>query len=349
MNDSWDKRCVKTLLTSVINNNIVKCTDPKNEESMNDYTYVEGDNKYYTLSFVNFKTTLDDLLAHAQELPSIDSTKVFGMSSNSDIVNQQAETSRILNRVLGVSPDCLDKLVEEVENEGAEQGEQQTKSTDQKKSSDDDPTSRMSGAEKAAMLKQKVAELNLKVFGEEVKTKTQDEIVKDITDQLLAKLPATMSINDACQASMRYDENNVPLCMTTILKQEMERFNGLLTFIKDSLTNVALSIKGDVILSQDLEEQYQALYIGKVPGAWSKIAYPSLKPLAGWFEDLILRVKFMRRWLTEGPPKSYWISGQYFPQGFITALLQTHARKYKKSIDSLSFKFEFTNIEWEDW
>lgn len=34
----------------------------------------------------------------------------------------------------------------------------------------------------------------------------------------------------------------------------MERFNGLLTFIKDSLTNVALAIKGDVILSQDLEE-----------------------------------------------------------------------------------------------
>lgn len=40
----------------------------------------------------------------------------------------------------------------------------------------------MSHAEKQAMLKQKVAELNLKVFGEEVKTKTQDEIVKDITE-----------------------------------------------------------------------------------------------------------------------------------------------------------------------
>lgn len=112
---------------------------------------------------------------------------------------------------------------------------------------------------------------------------------------------------------MRYDENNIPLCMTTILKQEMERFNNLLDFIKDSLTNVALAIKGDVILSQDLEEQYHALYIGRVPPAWSKIAYPSLKPLASWFDDLILRVRFMRRWLTEGPPASYWISGLYFP------------------------------------
>lgn len=84
---------------------------------MNDYTYVPGDNRYYTLSFVGARTTLEDLTAHAQELPSIDSTKVFGMSSNSDIVNQQAETGRILTRILGVSADCLEKLAEEEEEE----------------------------------------------------------------------------------------------------------------------------------------------------------------------------------------------------------------------------------------
>jgi len=48
---------------------------------------------------------------------------------------------------------------------------------------------------------------------------------------------------------MAYDENGIPLCMTTILKQDMERFNTLLTFIKTSLVNIALAIKGDVILS----------------------------------------------------------------------------------------------------
>lgn len=148
---------------------------------------------------------------------------------------------------------------------------------------------------------------------------------------------------------MAYDENNVPLCMTTILKQEMERFNTLLSFIKSSLQNIALAIKGDVILSQDLEDQYKSLYIGKVPAAWNRIAYPSLKPLSPWFDDLILRVKFMHKWLTEGPPKSYWISGLYFPQGFVTALLQTHSRKYKISIDTLKFDFQFSNTEWSSW
>lgn len=43
------------------------------------------------------------------------------------------------------------------------------------------------------------------------------------------------------------------------------------------------------------------------------------------------------------------MSGLYFPQGFITALLQTHARKYKISIDTLKFDFVFSDIEWDNW
>lgn len=66
--------------------------------------------------------------------------------------------------------------------------------------------------------KQSIQELNVKVFGIEIKTKTQDEIVKGIVEGLLKKLPKVLNINDACKESMAYDENNIPLCMTTILK-----------------------------------------------------------------------------------------------------------------------------------
>jgi dynein heavy chain len=43
------------------------------------------------------------------------------------------------------------------------------------------------------------------------------------------------------------------------------------------------------------------------------VAYPSLKPLASWFIDLQKRVTFMDDWLQNGTPKSYWISGLFFP------------------------------------
>jgi len=40
-----------------------------------------------------------------------------------------------------------------------------------------------------------------------------------------------------------------------------------------------------------------------------------------------------------GLPKSYWLPGLFFPQGFLTGVLQVHARKYDLPIDELSFNF----------
>lgn len=54
---------------------------------------------------------------------------------------------------------------------------------------------------------------------------------------------------------------------------------------------------------------------------WEKVSYPSLKPLASWILDLKERVVFIREWLINGNPLSYWISGLFFPQGFLTGLL----------------------------
>lgn len=39
------------------------------------------------------------------------------------------------------------------------------------------------------------------------------------------------------------------------------------------------------------------------------------------------------------------MSGLYFPQGFLTGVLQTHSRQYKIPIDTLSFKFKVLSIE----
>lgn len=45
-----------------------------------------------------------------------------------------------------------------------------------------------------------------------------------------------------------------------------------------------------------------------------------------------------------GHPTSYWLSGFYFPQGFLTGTLQTHARKYNLPIDTLKFDFTVKSI-----
>lgn len=83
----------------------------------------------------------------------------------------------------------------------------------------------------------------------------------------------------------------------------------------------------------------------RVPLTWEKAGYPSLKPLGSWTNDLIERLNFIGKWLYEGPPDSYWLSAFFFPQGFMTASLQTYARKTKTPIDVLKFKTHVRNYD----
>lgn len=67
-------------------------------------------------------------------------------------------------------------------------------------------------------------------------------------------------------------------------------------------------------MSSSLENMFKCFLFNSVPPQWEGAAYPSLKPLASWFTDLRERVRFMRDWLEKGPPKTFWISGFFFPQ-----------------------------------
>ena len=85
---------------------------------------------------------------------------------------------------------------------------------------------------------------------------------------------------------------------------------------------------------------YQAFILQKTPENWAKLCYVSLKPLAAWCTDLFTRVAEMDVWLKNGPPNLFWIAGMYFPQGFMTAVLQQHSRRTRIPIDTLAFQCE---------
>lgn len=110
-----------------------------------------------------------------------------------------------------------------------------------------------------------------------------------------------------------------------------------------SLDQLDRAIAGTVVMSQELEDMSVRFLNDKVPATWEKVGYPSLKPLSSWITDFILRIEFLSKWLYEGAPDSYWLSAFFFPQGFMTASLQTYARKTQTPIDVLKFKTHVRN------
>ncbi|PNI91684.1 DNAH3 isoform 3 [Pan troglodytes] len=171
--------------------------------------------------------------------------------------------------------------------------------------------------------------------------KSPQEVVEELAQDILFKLPRDFDLEEVMKLyPVVYEES-----MNTVLRQELIRFNRLTKVVRRSLIDLGRAIKGQVLMSSELEEVFNSMLVGKVPAMWAAKSYPSLKPLGGYVADLLARLTFFQEWIDKGPPVVFWISGFYFTQSFLTGVSQNYARKYTIPIDHIGFEFEVTPQE----
>lgn len=167
---------------------------------------------------------------------------------------------------------------------------------------------------------------------------SREEIVMGLAEGLAAQVPVPWILED-----VQKEKEEDPSALHVVLFQEVERYNGLLRKVKADCENLVLGIKGLVLISADLEVVFNALFDAKVPASWLKV-YPSLKPLGAWMRELLERIEMFDTWIKGTYPSVWWLTAFTYPTGFLTAILQTTARRHSIAIDTLAFDYSIVSV-----
>ncbi|KAA0178391.1 hypothetical protein FNF27_00240 [Cafeteria roenbergensis] len=285
---------------------------------------VESDSYKFSESGTYFAPTdgtLEDARAFVESLPADDPPEVFGLHENAAISLQQKDTNELLDTII------------KIQASGGGGGSSSSSSGDGDEGGDGDGDGdgaagdEGEGGDSAAAGGAAGAPKSL----------TPDEQVRVVAEGIASRLPGMLTRKGSSETTFAKIADGSMNSLGVFCAQEMDRFNVLIHEVRSSLLELEKAIKGLVVMSPALETMYQAFLFQKVPPAWEAAAYPSLKPLASWIEDFFARVAFVESWVRDGPPPSFWISGFFFPQGFMTGALQMYARKTKIAIDTLDF------------
>lgn len=78
--------------------------------------------------------------------------------------------------------------------------------------------------------------------------------------------------------------------------QEMDVMNNLLAEMMRSLKELQLGFAGELTMSDAMDALKSALYLDRIPAAWQKRAWPSMRPLSSWLNDFLMRLAQLEEW-----------------------------------------------------
>ncbi|XP_038822889.1 dynein heavy chain 6, axonemal-like [Salvelinus namaycush] len=328
--DPWDRRCLLSILH--------RCYTPSVLQDGHSFCQAQGYPPFPK------DASWPQCRAYIENMPDKDLAEVFGIDSSAETVILQNQTQQLLHTIVNLQP-------------------------------------RLSDSSLLVRDRQCQDSVVLRMAMNILKKLPETVEVDRVTEKTLFLRDIIAKVNFAESSSSDQGERrtaSASSALLVILRQEIDRFNYLLCVVRSSLLSFSASIRGGVLMSEALAEVYTALLTMIVPSDWKHCSYESCMSLGSWIQDLEQRVWFFRAWadnikinliekipmisggvyslnrppktdlqqsLKNRKPRSYWLSGFFFPQGFLTAVLQNSARQNTVPVDSLSFTYHVQPVD----
>jgi dynein heavy chain len=180
---------------------------------------------------------------------------------------------------------------------------------------------------------------------------TLEDVVMEKADELLEKIPEDY-VEDEYKARIR-KLGGMDIPLNIFLYQEIQRLQRVIKRVRHMLITMQQAIRGEVVLTNELQEAMGTIFDARVPKPWvftpGGDEFSWILPTLGlWFASLLERDLQNRTWLNSERPNSYWMTGFFNPQGFLTAMKQEVTRLHKAeswALDDVAYYTEVTEFE----
>ncbi|XP_076449104.1 dynein axonemal heavy chain 5-like [Babylonia areolata] len=174
---------------------------------------------------------------------------------------------------------------------------------------------------------------------------TRESVVYRMSDDMLEKLPpdyVPFEVADRLQKMGALQPMNI------FLRQEIDRMQKVIKLVRLTLIDLKLAIDGTIIMSENLRDALDCMYDARIPKNWFKISWDS-STLGFWFTELIDRNTQFNSWCFNGRPLTFWMTGFFNPQGFLTAMRQEVTRAHKGwALDNVIMQNDATKLMKDD-
>eukprot|EP00929_Paragymnodinium_shiwhaense_P077081 TRINITY_DN3967_c0_g2_i2.p1 TRINITY_DN3967_c0_g2~~TRINITY_DN3967_c0_g2_i2.p1 ORF type:complete len:4576 (+),score=1729.31 TRINITY_DN3967_c0_g2_i2:93-13820(+) len=162
------------------------------------------------------------------------------------------------------------------------------------------------------------------------------EILEEIMDKKFATEETSKSMSDEEKGPYQF-----------VFLQECDYMNGLQYEMVRGLQELQLGFKGELTMSEVMEDMANKLYLEMLPMWWIKLGFPTTRSLKPWRVNMLDRCTQLEEWIASPLeiPKVVDIARLFNPQSFLTAIKQLCCQMQGLELDKLQVFTDVTKKE----